>query len=212
MSDENQTDQAAEQEDGAEPQLSELDHLKAKAKFMGLSHSPNIGVDALRKKINDHVAGIPEAPAVQEQLIVTQQAPAPRVETEAERNARIREEVRSDALRLVRLRITNMNPDKKELHGEIMTVANRFLGEVKKYIPFDEAASEVGYHVPYCLYLMMKDRTFLQKKTRKDARHPGQIHVDQRWVKEFALEVLDPLTPEELNQLAAAQAAARGTA
>jgi Uma2 family endonuclease len=38
----------------------------------------------------------------------------------------------------------------------------------------------------------------------------GQIHHESKLVPEFAIEVLDPLTPEELAQLARQQMAAQG--
>lgn len=121
----------------------------------------------------------------------------------------MRSDIRAEQLRLVRLRITNLNPSKAQLHGEIFTVANRYIGNVKKFIPYGEATDN-GYHVPWVIYEQLKEREFLQTKTRPGRTNAGQIILDQKWVKEFALEVLDPLTPQELASLAAQQAAARG--
>ena len=109
-------------------------------------------------------------------------------------------------MRLVRLRITNMDPKKKDLPGEILTVANDYLGTVRKFIPFGEVTDN-GYHVPYCLYMMMKERRFLNIRTTKKN---GQIQVSSGWATEFAFEELPPLTQHELDRLAAAQAAAGG--
>jgi hypothetical protein len=108
-------------------------------------------------------------------------------------------------MKLVRLRITNMDPKKKELPGEIYTVANDVIGTIRKYVPFGEKTDE-GYHVPYILYQMLKGRKFLSIRTVRGAN--GSERVEHTYANEFALEVLEPLTQDELNKLAAAQAAA----
>ena len=104
-------------------------------------------------------------------------------------------------------RCTNFGQEKKDLPGEILTVANEYLGTVRKYVPFGEATDN-GYHVPYCLYEMMRDRKFLSIKTRKGPK--GQTIVEQQMVREFALEILPPLTEAELARLSAAQLSAGG--
>jgi hypothetical protein len=108
-------------------------------------------------------------------------------------------------MKLIRLRITNMDPKKKELPGEILTVANEFLGTVCKYIPYGEV-TENGYHVPNCLYTVLKERKFLNVKITKGAN--GQSKMTHSWAQEFALEVLPALTRADLTKLAAVQAAA----
>jgi len=55
---------------------------------------------------------------------------------------------------------------------------------------------------------MMKDRKFLSIKTRKGPK--GQTIVEQQMAREFALEMLDPLTEKELAQLSTAQLASGG--
>jgi hypothetical protein len=117
----------------------------------------------------------------------------------------IRELMIQQEMKLVRLRITNLDPKKKDLPGEIFTVANEYLGTQRKYIPFGEVTDN-GYHVPWCIYQMMKDRKFANIRTIKSAN--GQSRTETSLAQEFALEVLPPLTPRELEQLATAQAAA----
>ncbi|WP_421991633.1 hypothetical protein [Roseococcus sp.] len=197
-----------------EPTADEMTVLKGRAKMMGIAFSNNIGLEALRAKVlakqNEEEAAPEPEPAVTpemgaawvEGLIgaapVAPAAPAVRMPT-------LREHLIKEEMRLVRLRITNLDPKKKELPGEIITVANEHLGTVRKYIPFGEVTDD-GYHVPYCLYRMLEERKFLDIRTRRGSN--GQPIVSQRWVREFSLEVLPPLTPEELRSLAASQAAA----
>lgn len=179
---------------------SEIDVLKARAKLMGITHSGNIGVDALKAKINAKLEGEPEPESpTDEQNALGDDAPA-KPETKQE----IRTRLHNECMALVRVRITNLDPKKKDLPGEIFTVGNEYLGTIRKFIPYGEA-TENGYHIPKIMYDELRSRKFLNIRTTKRA---GQIHVEQSWATEFSLEVLEPLTKDELGRLAASQAAA----
>lgn len=180
------------------PQVDELTVLKQRADQMGITYSNNIGVDTLREKIQAKLSGEPEKKA---------EAPAEPELTQAEKDNILRNNIRVDALKLVRIRLTNLNPNKKDLHGEIITVSNRYIGTVRKYVPFNEAG-ENGWHVPQIILDVMKDKRFLSIRTR---RVNGREVIEQSWAPEFAIEVLPPLTQEELQQLANRQAAANGS-
>lgn len=210
-----------EGQDSTEQKPDELVMLKQRARMIGIPFSNNIGVEALRAKIEAKMTGGPDPdsktdsldnegnPTVQTQN--TQQnppalqdpaSPAPKVET-------LRQKLVRENMKLVRLRIVCLDPKKKDLPGEIITVANEHLGTVRKYVPFGEV-TEDGYHVPHCIYKYLKARKFLNIRTYKDRKNNNQIRVEQNWAPEFALEVLPPLTKDELGRLAAAQAAAGG--
>lgn len=173
--------------------MDELDLLKQRADTLGIKYSPNIGLDTLKAKIEEALAG--NKPSEPEVAV-------------AKTHHEIRHDMQMNQLKLIRLRITNMNPDKKDLQGEIFTVANKFLGTVRKYVPYGEAA-EAGYHVPYVIYTQLKARKFLQVKVHQEAG--GHTRIEQRWVPEFAIEILEPMTQDELNELARKQAATIGT-
>ena len=183
----------AEIPDGAS-RSEELSILKDRARVMGITFSPNIGVDALRKKINDKLTG---ADAEEAEEV---SAPKTRLQIEQE----TRQTQRREMMKLVRCRIVNQNPHKRDLPGEIVTVANKFVGTVRKFIPFGEA-SENGYHIPQIIYDDLKDRKYQHVMSRTVN---GRIEVKTRQVPEYALTVLPPLTEEELAKLAAAQNAA----
>lgn len=117
----------------------------------------------------------------------------------------VREELLEREMALVRVRISNMDPKKADLKGEIFTVANEYLGTVRKFIPYGEQTDN-GYHIPVCIYNQLKDRTFVNIRIRKGAK--GQQIVESKDSKEFNLEVLPPLTASELAALAGAQSAA----
>lgn len=167
-----------------------LQSLKNKAEILGIVHSQEDTVDTLRERINAKLAEPEKAPE------------APKQKTAHE----LRQEAYREATRLVRCRITNMNPQKSDLPGEILTVSNRIVGEIKRYIPYNENSE--GWHVEQMLLNMMQDKKFQQIRTRKAAN--GQILPETKWVKEFAIEILPDLTPEELKILANKQAAAAG--
>lgn len=172
--------------------MDELQLLKQRADTMGIKYSPNIGLDALKTKIENKLNGNAENEAES-----AGEAPVKSLH-------QVRKEMQMNEMKLVRLRIANLNPDKKDLQGEIFTVSNKFLGTVRKYIPYGERTDN-GWHVPFILYKQMKARKFLQ--VRVIQHRDGNTEVQQSWAPEFALEILPQLSQEELNKLAAGQSA-----
>ncbi len=196
MSDENALNTETEQ------QPSELDMLKARAKMIGLTFSNNISVDTLREKIR---AKLEDKESPEDKPVVGQVNALVPEETPQGKTPTLREYMVNTQMKLVRLRITNLDPKKKDIPGEIITVANEYLGTVRKYIPFGEVTDN-GYHVPYCIYTELESRRFLNIRTVKDPR-TGTNSVQSTLAREFALEILPQLTQEELARLAASQAA-----
>lgn len=187
----------------------ELTILKQRARMMGLTFSNNIGLESLRTKIAEAQAGeVPAAVDTGVAKLNPLEAAVAQVPVGTPVKAKtIRQLVTEENMRLVRLRIVNLDPKKKDLPGEFFTVANEYLGTVTKFIPYGEA-TDGGYHVPYCLYKLLRDKKFLSIRTRNDRSNSNQIKVEQRWAAEFSLDILDPLTPDELQKLATAQTAA----
>ena len=179
----------------------ELRLLKQRASMMGITFSNNIGLETLKAKVQAKMEGTPD-PTATEPVV----NPLAGVSDAKERTKGLRQKMYDENMKLIRLRIQNLDPKKKDLPGEIFTVANEILGTVKKYVPYNEV-SENGYHVPYCIYKMLKGRQFQNITITKNPK-TGREQVKTALAKEFALEVLPPLTPAELKQLAAAQQAA----
>ena len=198
---------AAPEEQAQQP--SELDMLKSRAKLMGIAFSNNIGLDALKTKIEEHKQASEVKTQTQATAQTNEQQPEAQTENQKKKSKTVslRTHLQKEKMKLVRLRITNLDPKKKDLPGEILTTGNEYLGTVRKFVPFGEATDN-GYHVPYCLYEMLRDRKFLSIKTRKGPK--GQTIVEQQMVREFALEILPPLTEAELARLSAAQLSAGG--
>ena len=180
----------------------ELDLLKQRADIMGIPYKSNIGVDTLKRKIEAH-QNPPEEPEEDDEDEVVE-APKKRRLTKEEKEQQIRDEVQKRGLALVRVRIANMNPAKNDLDGEIITVANKYLGNVSKFIPFGDK-SDGGYHIPRVILNDLRARKFQQVTVRKVK---GKLVTKTRMVPEYMVEELPMLTPEELEKLAARQAAA----
>ena len=205
-----------DEEDG-DKQPSELDLLKRRADMMKIGYSNNIGVDALKAKIAAAMEGqkptsdnSPQAEAAQTQQAQNGNGDVNALtgtSTKPTKKLSLRQHLINEKMKLVRVRITNLDPKKKDLPGEIITVANEYLGTVRKFVPFGEVTDN-GYHIPQCLYDVLKERTFVNIKVRKGSK--GEEIVEHQNAREFSLEVLPPLTADELAKLAASQSAAGG--
>ncbi len=185
------------------PQLTELETLRLRADQMGVPYHHNTKVKKLKALIDDRLNGVTAPPnAVDAPAPVpnyTDELPAEtRPETPGQRRVRLTKE----AGRLVRVRVTNMNPARKEWEGEIYTVANSVVGTFRKYVPFN---AEDGWHVPLIMLEMMREKECQVFYTVKNER--GVKIRKGRIIKELAIELLDPLTGIELKQLGAKQAA-----
>lgn len=170
----------------------ELAALKTRADMMGISYHPSIGLEKLREKVNAAISGQPEEP------VNTSVSP---VVEETENQKRQRQKL--EAAKLIRIRVTCMNPAKKEWDGEILSVGNSVVGSFTKYVPFNG----VEWHVPHIIYQQLVNRQCQVFQTVIGPR--GTKMRQGKLINEFAVEVLPPLTKEELHDLAQRQAMAK---
>lgn len=172
----------------------ELTALKTRADLLGIKYHPSIGLETLREKVNGAVSAATKEPETKP----TESATA--VETEGQ----IRNRKRREAAELVRIRVVCMNPAKKEWEGEIFTCGNALVGTHKKYVPF---GVDAGWHVPRIIYNQIVERQCQIFTSTRDSR--GNQIRQGKMIREFAVEVLPNLTPEELKDLAQQQAMAK---
>lgn len=170
--------------------LTELDLLKEQATSLGLNFHPNIGLDKLKTKISEaeNAAGS-----------ITSSAPV--VTASAETRLQLKNRLRREAGRLVRVRVACMNPAMKEHTGAIYSVGNSAIGTFKKFVQFN---TDDGWHVPHIIYTHMKSRKcqiFVTKKNEK-----GQKTRVSKIINELSVELLPDLTEQELKDLATQQA------
>lgn len=178
--------------ENVEVQETERESLERQAAQMGLKYHPSISDEKLRERVAEAREGNGS-----EAKDTAEDKPA-----SAAGKAKAG---RSEALALVRARITCMNPNKKEWEGEIFCTGNGELGTVKKFVPF-----ETEWHVPRIILNMIKRRqyqTFVTKKTPNG----GKVKVG-KLVREFAVEELPPLSEKELAELKQRQLMAAGQA
>jgi hypothetical protein len=173
----------------------ELATLKARADLMGVKYHPSVGLEKLREKVNAAVSGVDKEDGDKEP-----EAKKAAVESAAQKHQRLYD----DAMALVRVRISCMNPAKREWEGEIFTVGNNTVGSVTKYVPFN---NDEGWHVPRIMLNMLQERQCQIFVTEK-AKNGVSIRKG-KLIKEFAIEVLPSLTQEELKDLAQRQAMAK---
>jgi hypothetical protein len=169
----------------------ELASLKTRADLLGVKFHPSISVEKLREKLN--AALVTEAPVPDEPSVV---AAVPE-ETLVQRRFRKKREANA----LVRIRVTCMNPAKKDWAGEIFTSGNSLVGSFTKFVPFN---ADEGWHVPNIIVEQIKERQCQIFVPVKDSR--GNTTRKGKMIKEFAIEVMPDLTPEELAELARRQA------
>lgn len=202
------------------------DTLRAVAELLGLTYSGNTGVEKLKEKIFEEI-GHPISPPDADDPVLTalNQGPATTAPTTAATAKSVTEMsksvqaqldprdpkyteiekraiVRAKAMRLHRVRITNLDPQDSAVSGAIITVFNKYTGKVSKYIPFGDE-NEMGYHVPEILLNELKSRTYVMRKEEKS--RGGSFGVKRyrtTQVRKFAIEELPPLTKEELVNLA----------
>lgn len=118
----------------------------------------------------------------------------------------LRQVVRAKALRLHRVKITNLDPADSQLNGAIITVVNKFTGKIAKYIPFSEEEHPNGYHVPEILLNHLKNQKFPLRKEIKGGQF-GVKKYKTTMINKFAIVELPPLTDKERAELAAHQRA-----
>lgn len=159
----------------------ELTLLKERADMMGIKYHANIGVETLKERVNGQLT-----PKVKEPLA-------------AKTPSQVRMEKVKEANRLVRIRITCMDPNKKGWKGEYFTCMNSVYGTIKKYVPYN-----VIWHVPVAILKQIK-----RKKRQEFYEVKGKYGLmikRSRMVPMFAIEELPDLTHDELTELATQQA------
>lgn len=200
---ENVNNTAEDQTEGLPPEAILAD-LKLQADRLGIQYHPSIGIEKLQEKITEQRAKMEANQAAQAASQTSAPAPEAKEEEVPAEETAVQKRVRQkkNAMRLVRIRVSCMNPAKKEWEGEIFTFVNRVTGEVKKFVPFN-----VEYHVPNCIY-----QQILQKQCQifVNVKRDGKMIRTGKLIKEYAVEELPPLDKQALRELAIQQAAAAG--
>ena len=203
----------------------DIETLRAQATALGIKFSGNTGAKTLKNKIAALTPHL--SPASVTDILGDDSEPLPEVMPKAPMPKRapsmaeleimdinkidpnnrvlIRKAVRARAMALSRVIVVNLDPDDSELPGAIVTVQNKYTGRVSKFIPFGEGTGN-GWHVPRIILNHLREQKFVIRKAIKGSPFGVKTYKSTR-VPKFAITVLPPLTQDELNVLAAAQAA-----
>lgn len=171
----------------------EREALKARCQLLGIQTQGNQSNDTLRALVR----------AKQDEMDAAARQANPAafdvaVETSEGRTPSLREYLKTEALKLVRVRISCMNPQLAKLGSVIITTGNEYTGTVRKVVFFGEK-TENGYHIPQIILNVLQRRKFQQ--IVEERSHLGHMVPRARWMKEFNIEILPSLTQKELNAL-----------
>lgn len=103
---------------------------------------------------------------------------------------------RKEAQRLVRVRVTNMDPTKKDHTGQIFGFSNSVVGTLQKFVPFDV---DQGFHIPQVLVNVIRSGKYRVTKHRKGLRGndiPYSVELPS-----FSVEILDALSASDLEAI-----------
>ena len=175
-----------------------LNTLKSVATSLGIDFHPNIGLEKLQIRIEDHMKMQQATKAVEPAKAINPVTP---VKTEEDTEAEKRRKIIMDATELVRVNITCMNPLKKEYQGEIFTVSNSIVPTLRKYVPFN---TDKGWYIPRLMLNMIKERKC--QLFRNKVLPNKQVIREGYLIPEFNVQILPPLTAEELQALKEEQA------
>lgn len=201
----------SEENEPQELQQDELQVLKSRADTMGISYHPSIGVDKLRAKVESALGSDEDqnsGSAAEVETTTTTKTVVEKAETSASRGkneteSQFKRRKRDEANELIRIRLTCMDPNKREHEGVIVSAGNSVVGTYKKFVPFN---ADEGWHVPRIIYnqLVQKQcQVFVAKRDRK-----GNTKKESKLIKAYSIEVLPPLTEDELKELGQRQAMA----
>lgn len=212
-----------------------IEPLRTLAKQMKVPFSGNTGLETLRSKLVDHLMKFTQASTTSkdefedtpvdegfpdddlEEIEVNIPKPKPRGPSKAkmltmdpstiEDVSLRRQVIRVQALRLVRVKIQNLDPNDSALTGGILSIQNKYTGKISKYVPYGEE-SENGYHIPYMMYEYLKQWKFPLRKEQKGGRF-GVKTYKTVMVPKFNIEILPDLTYNQIKELAAHQRASQ---
>jgi hypothetical protein len=201
----------------------QLEALRARCDLMGIKYHPNAKEATLAAKIQaklddndpDEVDEEDEAndpvdtaaPAAKTMPDLSKLGPdvlVPKGKVQFESKEEKQARLRLAGSKLVRVYIHCNNPMKKDWQCEQFTVSNRNLGTINRIVPYDQE-----WHVEQAILDMMRDRQYMSFTSKKHG--PTGIEVKTpKLVKEFNIEILEPLTQKEIKDLAVKQAMQAG--
>lgn len=170
------------------PEQDERAALEARAKVLNISYHTNISTEKLRERVNAAISSTREQDS---------ERPA-KDESDVARRSRLKKK----ASRLIRVRIHCNDPAKKDWPGEYITVGNNAVGTYRKYVPYNQ---DEPFHLPEIIVNALREKRVQVFATKKSKN--GIPVRESKSIAAYAIEIVQPLTEEELAQLANSQMA-----
>lgn len=183
-----------------------LDALKSRAAMLGISHSPNIGIDKLRQRIAEHLAAQEDEEDEGDEDAKPTSSPAERKTAEQRRIDNLIE-AEKRANKLTRVIVSANDPMMQQRDGVYITVGNAVFPTTGFMIPF-----EVPWLIPEIVLHQLRNAEYqhYRKKKRRDPRMSrAEQEVEGVWRKAYNIEVLDMITEEEIEAIHQRQLADR---
>lgn len=178
-------DKIAEQE--------ELKILKDRATLMGITFHSSIGLDKLREKVK---AALDLDKESEKEIDKSKVDMSEFIETLGQKKARLKKQ----AERLVRCRVSCMNPTKGDLPGEFHSVGNKFIGQITQFVPYNNEP----IHLRSVILERLQEKYYTHHYSEKNKL--GIDTTKQKQVREFNIEILPYLTQAEIDDLKHQQA------
>ncbi len=184
-----------------------IEALKEKCDEYGITYAPQAGESKLQQLLDAYYKEQEELSGMQNN-VTTADVDETEEETSTDEKpltkAELYEQVKREATKLIRVRITCMDPAFKKRKSDLFKVSNKAIGIVGRCVQFDGKPT----HVEQVILDVMRAKRFqmFEEETVQTAFGPRKVKKG-RQVPSFAIEVLSPLTEKELKELAADQAA-----
>ena len=152
---------------------SELELLKTQAGILQLKYKSNVTAKTLRKQIMEALSDDDDSEGM---------------------SNKERQEMISENTKLIRCIIMPVAAHMRDYQGQIFSAGNSALGIISKYVLFN-----TEFHVPNILLKQIQAQEF-QFFVKRNVN--GEEFRESKMRKAFNVEILDPLTPEDLKELA----------
>lgn len=172
------------------PEQNERESLEARARILNIQYHPNLSTEKLRERVNAAMTNAQSEEPNSDRPV--------KDESDAMRRSRLKKK----AGRMIRVRIHCNDPAKKDWPGEYITVGNNAVGTYRKYVPYNQ---DEPYHLPEIIVNALREKRVQVFATKKSKA--GFPVRESKSIAAYTIEVVTPLTQEELNALAASQAA-----
>jgi hypothetical protein len=170
----------------------QFETAKQLAKLFKIKHSPNISLSTLQEKITEHLKNTQGLGSIKDKIQELDNEDLSKLTNFQKLN------------RLVRVIVYNLDSSESYKKGDIFTFNNDW-GTVTKFVPYGDQCGE-GYHIPK-VFLPM-----LQNKKMALYGHVKKGNLDtseRRQAPKYNVVICEPLTPQQLHELAQRQIATR---